>query len=844
MRGADGVVVAPAEDVARASLASLYLHLREAGCAAPVEARGQLIRPMLALAGAEALGVERDERFWAGVAAVQLAHEASLVHDDVIDGAATRRSQPTLVASRGVAAALVEGDHLLTTAYRLAATTASVEFTTAFAHAVERTVAGEKLQGRSSGIALDERAYRGIVSMKSGELLGCALATAPLVRGDARAGEWYVLGRRIGTLYQMLDDLLDYCPAADSGKPALGDFAQRRWTWPLLELPAVDFGMDAAAVAALLATPDATGRAPVERCVERFRREAEAVLAAAAACMPGTATIRDIVDGWTRRIEAAACTALAAQREQVLRASIEERVKPAGDLQAFFAVNSRSFSFAAGLFPAGFRERVRGLYAFCRVTDDLADSDDGWTVADRLARLDLWERLARSAYDGALTGIAILDDVMLQASRAGVPFTYVEELIEGMRMDLRGQRYATLDELRTYSYRVAGVVGQWMTRMCGVHDDITLTRAAQLGHAMQLTNILRDVGDDLRAGRLYLPAQVLRRFGITEQRLRQAVDGHGQPPGYARLLEHLMQVADHDYGSALQAVAALPRQVRPAIVVAAHVYRGIHDAIRSNGYDNFNLRARASLPRKVVLATRALTGARIPLPHPVTRAESVSLPGQGSARPRRNVTTALLVLLASATVASAQEAAPASDVEAVRPPAATVRQQARRATPAAHARDLEAAHAASPGDPEIALDLLRSLFFVAVDSSAALPRARAVLHTLHARSPAFAGEHEPLLLAYEGALRMLDAKHGAWPHARLQAVRDGLARLDRAVERAPDDAEVRYLRLVNTHYLPRFFGRREAARRDMNALAALLPLATLPPALHRVISDFVRTNAG
>jgi 15-cis-phytoene synthase len=831
------------QQIARASLAALYSQLRDAGCAAPLEAEGQMIRPLLALAGAEALGCQRDASFWAAVAAVQLAHEASLVHDDVIDCAQTRRAAPTIAASRGVAAALVEGDHLLTTAYRLAATTTSGTFMTSFTHAVERTVAGEKLQGRSAGEQLDERAYRNVVGMKSGELLGCALATAPLLADDPRASDWYVLGRRIGTLYQMLDDLLDYCPAVDVGKPTLGDFAQGRWTWPLLELPDVAAGEDVHNVALRFATPDASGMSPLQRCGVRFRREVENVRAAVASRMPHDVVINEMLQSWSHRVDAAvaAHAEVAAAR---VRESLDARVLAVGDLRTFFRENSRSFSFAAALFPAEFRTRVTGVYAFCRLTDDLADSDDGLGENERLLRLDLWERLARSAYAGSPSGIPLLDDVMTAAAAAGVPFAYVEELMEGMRMDLRGERYETLTDLRRYSYRVAGVVGQWLTRMCGVHDSATLERAAHLGHAMQLTNILRDVGEDLRAGRLYLPAETLRTFGITEAQLLHAMQERTVPARYPDLLEQLMHAADVDYASALGAVGALPAAFRRAIVVAAHVYRGIHAGIRTHGYDNLNARARAGLGAKVLLALRAIMGQDIAPPHNahLPAAGTVVTPAatpSASTLPQRRVSAALLLLvtLVAAAPAEAQRGSAASSADLPSREAMGV------ASPASWAHFLESAHAAAPHDAAIGLDLLRSLFFVSVDSAAALPRAQETLERVRGHAPGFARERRSLLLAYEGALLMLHAKHGSWPPARLRAVRGGLERLDAAVAAAPADVEIRYLRLVNTHYMPRFFGRRESAREDLRAVAALLPDASLPKALHSVISEFVKNNA-
>ena len=111
---------------------------------------------------------------------------------------------------------------------------------------------------------------------------------------------------------------------------------------------------------------------------------------------------------------------------------------------------------------------------------------------------------------------------------AGVPFHYAEELVEGMRMDLDNTRYQTLADLRVYSYRVASVVGGWLTEQFGIQDPWVLERAYALGHAMQLTNILRDVGEDLGLGRLYLPENLLRRYGVDRARL-EATTRDGRP---------------------------------------------------------------------------------------------------------------------------------------------------------------------------------------------------------------------------------------------------------------------------------------------------------------------------
>jgi hypothetical protein len=169
-----------------------------------------------------------------------------------------------------------------------------------------------------------------------------------------------------------------------------------------------------------------------------------------------------------------------------------------------------------------------------------------------------------------------------------------------------------------------------------------------------------------------------------------------------------------------------------------------------------------------------------------------------------------------------------------------------RLSPPERAAQLEAALARAPLDAATALDLARALFFLAVDERDAVARGRDVVSRIHDDMPAFARSHHALLQAYEGAFLALEARHGTWPHARLRAVRSGLRLLDAAVAEAPDDIEVRYLRLVNTHYLPGLFGRRESAREDRRRVEQLLTEARrdVPPAFHDAIVGFIRDVQG
>ncbi|HYH83658.1 MAG TPA: polyprenyl synthetase family protein, partial [Longimicrobium sp.] len=461
---------------------SLAARLGECDGAPRVHLSGQLIRPLAAHAAARALGCADDPRAGFAALAVQLAHEASLVHDDIVDGAATRRGEPTLAAAKGVGAALVAGDHLLAWSYRLAARTGSLAFAGLFAEAVERTIAGEIAQGRATGRALSPAEYEAIARDKAGALLGCALAAAPAVTGRGDPRDFYELGRTLGLIYQRLDDLLDYCAATDTGKPALGDYAQQRWTWVLEEVPGAAFGRPADEMSAALHVKGAHGHTPLRRLLARLDAGFAAFAATRAALLPGDTLLAALAADWqaranaaVRREEEARATIASPARVEISR-RIRERVPATADLRGYFARNSRSFAFAARFFPPHASHQVARVYAYCRVTDDLVDRAEGEGEAALGAVLDEWVMLSSRAYAGQPTGLELLDRVMGEMASASIPFTYAAELVEGMRMDLRRETYPTAAALRLYTYRVASVVGLWLTELFGVRDAATLKR--------------------------------------------------------------------------------------------------------------------------------------------------------------------------------------------------------------------------------------------------------------------------------------------------------------------------------------------------------------------------------
>lgn len=260
---------------------------------------------------------------------------------------------------------------------------------------------------------------------------------------------------------------------------------------------------------------------------------------------------------------------------------------------------SRSFHTASLILPANLRRPAYGLYAFCRLSDDAVDRDGG--SFDAVVRLRA--RLA-SACDGAPQD-APADRAMADLiSTYAVPRAAPEALLEGLAWDAEGRRYETLEDLHAYAVRVAGSVGVVMTLMMGVRDASTLARACDLGVAMQLTNIARDVGEDARAGRLYLPLAWMRDVGLDPDGFLASPVAS---PAIKILIARLLSEAETLYARARHGVARLPPSCRPAILGAALLYADIGAALaRRHRLDSISHRARVGGARKLALLGKAI----------------------------------------------------------------------------------------------------------------------------------------------------------------------------------------------------------------------------------------------
>ena len=272
---------------------------------------------------------------------------------------------------------------------------------------------------------------------------------------------------------------------------------------------------------------------------------------------------------------------------------------------------SRTFFLASLFLPRRVREPASALYTFCRIADDEIDVHGGRLLA--LARLH--ERLDR-AYSGRPDSTPLDRAFTEVVNRFEIPRTLPEALLEGLEWDAKGRRYEDLSGLNAYAARVAGSVGAMMARLMGVRCPDVLASACNLGVAMQLSNIARDVGEDARAGRIYLPLRWLEEAGIDPEAWLASPT---YSDNFSSVMDRLLREADKYYRQADMGIARLPAACRPGINAARLLYAEIGREAERLGDTLLTRRAVVPASRKASLVTQALAATVRPrVPQPAT----------------------------------------------------------------------------------------------------------------------------------------------------------------------------------------------------------------------------------
>lgn len=268
------------------------------------------------------------------------------------------------------------------------------------------------------------------------------------------------------------------------------------------------------------------------------------------------------------------------------------------------AAGSKTFNLASKLLPSRVIEGTTVLYAFCRVADDEVDANPSATketVRSLHARLD-------RVYQGSPDPVPVDRALSAIVEAYALPRAPFDALLDGLAWDTEQRTYRTIADLEAYAARVAATVGVLMTYIMGARDYPTLARACDLGVAMQLTNIARDVGEDARLGRIYLPLDWLAEEGLSPTDMGP---GARHSTALGRVVARLLRHADALYFRSELGIPHLPEDCRTAIFAARLIYAEIGRVIARADFDAVSSRAHVATPRKLALLARALRAKKL-----------------------------------------------------------------------------------------------------------------------------------------------------------------------------------------------------------------------------------------
>jgi 15-cis-phytoene synthase len=281
-----------------------------------------------------------------------------------------------------------------------------------------------------------------------------------------------------------------------------------------------------------------------------------------------------------------------------------------GRLAARLTRKSRSnFYYAFLTLPRRRREALYAVYAFCRTVDDIADLGDerGVDRAAQRTELERWRRdVARCYEPGGRPEHPIAAGLARAVSEFAIPREALLAIIDGVEMDLDQVRYETAEDLYPYCYRVASAVGLCCIEIFGYTDPRAREYAVNLGTALQLTNIMRDVGADARAGRVYVPQEDLRKFGVTTEDLRAG----RYSDEFVSLMRHQAARARQFYRAARDAFPTADARSLVAAEIMGRIYRALLDEIEARGFRVFEERVTVPTGRKLAIALRCWASVR------------------------------------------------------------------------------------------------------------------------------------------------------------------------------------------------------------------------------------------
>ena len=266
---------------------------------------------------------------------------------------------------------------------------------------------------------------------------------------------------------------------------------------------------------------------------------------------------------------------------------------------------ARNFYYAFRTLPRAERRAIYATYAFCRHCDDIADDD--LPLEAKRERLAGTRALLRQADAGRPQG-PVFAALRHASVTYDIPARYFHDIVDGVEMDLTRSRFATFDDLRVYCYKVAAVVGLICIEVFGYEDPRARDYAVDLGLAMQLTNILRDLREDADRGRIYLPQDELDRFGYSEDELRQGVINDP----FLRLMRFQAERARGYFASGRRLLPLLPARSRACPAVLGGIYGALLDRIEASGFDVFSHRVGLSSRKKLYLTARLWAQSLLP----------------------------------------------------------------------------------------------------------------------------------------------------------------------------------------------------------------------------------------